>query len=76
MPGRTLTVHDRRGIERGVRAGWSAARIAQAIGKHRTTVAREVACGSGTRTKRTTSSSALRNAATGPAPMNVTGEAQ
>ena len=49
MPGARLTVHDRVVIERGVRAGWSATRIAQAIGKHRTTVAREVARGSGVR---------------------------
>ena len=76
MPGARLTVHDRRVIERGVRAGWCATRIAQAIGKHRTTVAREVARGSGTKTKRTTSGSAFRKAATGPAPMYVACVAQ
>jgi IS30 family transposase len=47
MPGARLTVHDREVIERGVQAGWTATRIAEAIGKHRTTVAREVAKGSG-----------------------------
>ena len=47
MAGARLTVHDREVIARGVRAGWSASRIAQAIGKHRTTVVREVARGSG-----------------------------
>ncbi|MBI1351890.1 MAG: helix-turn-helix domain-containing protein, partial [Actinomycetales bacterium] len=52
MPGARLTVHDREVIERGVRAGWSAGRIAEAIGKHRTTVVRELARGSGARNAR------------------------
>lgn len=69
MPSARLTVHDRRLVERRVRAGWSATRIAEAIGKCRTTVAREVARGSGTRTMRTTSGNALRKAAGGPAPL-------
>ena len=76
MPGVRLTVHDRRVIERGVRAGWSATRISHAIGKHRTTVAREVARGSGTKARRSTSGSALRKAATGPAPVYIASVAQ
>ena len=49
MPGARLAVHDREVIERGVRAGWTATRIAEAIGRHRTTVSRELARGAGSR---------------------------
>ena len=45
MPGVRLTVHDREVIERGLVQGLSHARIAALIGKHRTTVAREIARG-------------------------------
>ena len=51
MAGARLTVHDRGVIERGLAAGWSVGQIAEVIGKHRTTVAREVARGSGWRTR-------------------------
>lgn len=69
MPGARLTVHDREVIERGVRAGWSATRIAEAIGKHRTTVVREVARGSGTVRSRPMKGDALRPAPTGRRPV-------
>jgi hypothetical protein len=49
MPGGRLTLHDREVIERGVRAGWTATRIAEAIGRHRTTVARDLGRGTGAR---------------------------
>lgn len=52
MPGARLTVHDREVIERGVGLGLSATEIAVLIGKHRTTVARELARGSGSRADR------------------------
>ena len=47
MSGARLTVHDREVIERGLVQGLSHARIAALIGRHRTTVAREVAQGLG-----------------------------
>ena len=49
MPGARLTVHDREVIERGLAQGLSHAQIAGVIGKHRTTVTREIARGAGTR---------------------------
>ena len=49
MPGARLTVHERVVIERGLEQGLSAAQIAALVGKHRTTVAREIARGSGRR---------------------------
>ena len=60
-----MTAEDRLVIERGVRAGWSVSQIAVAVGKHRTTVAREVARGSGGRGRRVLKGDALRPAATG-----------
>ena len=65
VPGARLTAEDRLVIERGVRAGWSVSQIAVAVGKHRTTVAREVARGSGGRGHRVLKGDALRPAATG-----------
>lgn len=47
-----MTVHDRGVIERGVLAGLSVSQIAVLVGKHRTTVARELARGSGFRRDR------------------------
>ena len=49
MPGARLTIHDRGVIERGLAAGLSPAVIAGLIGKHRTTVAREVSRGLGSK---------------------------
>lgn len=65
MPGARLTVEDRVVIERGVKAGWSVSQIAVAVGKHRTTVAREVARGSGALRWRRLKGDALRPASTG-----------
>lgn len=59
MPGRRMTEHDRRVLQRGVDLGWTLGRMAEAIGKHRTTVARELARGSGTRVHRPTAGSPL-----------------
>ena len=52
MPGARLTVHDRGVIERAMRQGLSVSQIAALVGKHRTTVARELATGSGSRPDR------------------------
>jgi len=52
MPGARLTVHDREVIERGLVRGLSYALIAELIGKHRTTVAREVSRGLGSKVSR------------------------
>ena len=49
MPGARLTVHERVVIERGLAQGLSHAQIASLVGKHRTTVAREIARNSGSR---------------------------
>jgi IS30 family transposase len=49
MPGARLSVHDRQVIERGLSQGLSYARIAALIGKHPSTVSREVARGAGRR---------------------------
>ena len=65
MPGARLTAEDRSVIQRGVEAGWSVSRIAVAVGKHRTTVAREVARGSGALRWRPLKGDALRPASTG-----------
>ena len=54
-----MTLHDREVIERGVRAGWTATRIAEAIGRHRTTVARELGRGTGARQGRPSRAPAL-----------------
>lgn len=59
MPGARLTPHDRGVIERGAAAGWSVSQIAVLIGKHRTTVARELARGSGSRLDRPSGRPAL-----------------
>ena len=47
MPGSRLTLHDREVIARGIDAGWTLTAMATAVGKHRTTVSREIARGSG-----------------------------
>ena len=52
MPGARLTVNDREVIERGVGLGLPAAEIAVLIGKHRTTVVRELSRGSGSKPER------------------------
>ena len=49
MPGARLTVHDREVIQRGLEQGLSAGQIAGVLGKHRTTVAREIKRGAGLR---------------------------
>jgi transposase, IS30 family len=49
MSGARLTEHDRGVIERAVGQGLSVSQIAALVGKHRTTVARELARGSGSR---------------------------
>src|SRR5690349_15902673 len=49
MPGARLTGRDREVIERGLAAGLAVGQIAAVLGKHRTTVARELRRGSGTR---------------------------
>jgi transposase, IS30 family len=49
-----LTVHDREVIERGVAQGLSVSAIAGVLGRHRTTVARELARGTGSRAGRPT----------------------
>jgi IS30 family transposase len=59
MAGSRLTVHDRGVIERGVAAGLPVSGIAVLIGKHRTTVARELARGSGVRRDRPSRAPAL-----------------
>jgi IS30 family transposase len=43
MPGARLTVEQRRTIERGYRIGLSQEQIASIIGKHKSTVSRELA---------------------------------
>lgn len=65
MPGARLTAEDREVIQRGVAAGWSVSRIAVAVGKHCTTVAREVARGSGALRWRPLKGDALRPGLTG-----------
>jgi IS30 family transposase len=52
MPGARLTEQDRRVIERCWREGFEPAEIAVAVGKHRTTVARELNRGAGYRASR------------------------
>lgn len=76
MPGARLSVHDREVIERGVRAGWSVTRIAEAIGKHRTTVAREVARGSGWKAHSVPQGNALRKHRLGRRPFYLARVAQ
>jgi IS30 family transposase len=76
MPGARLTVHDREVIERGVRAGWSASRIAEAVGKHRTTVSREVARGSGWKAYSMPQGNALRKHRLGRRPFYLSRVAQ
>ena len=76
MPGARLTAHDREVIERGVRAGWSATRIAEAIGRHRTTVAREVARGSGWKAYSVPQGNALRKHRLGRRPFYLARVAQ
>lgn len=76
MAGARLTVHDREVIARGVASGWTATRIAEAIGKHRTTVVREVARGSGHRAHWVPQGDALRRAWRGRAPVYRAGVAQ
>ena len=49
MPGARLTVHERVVIERGLAQGLSHAQIAGLVGKHRSTVSREIARNSGSR---------------------------
>lgn len=65
MSGARLTVHDREVIERGVLAGRSVTAIAELIGKHRTTVAREIARGSGNRRYQPARTGALRKGGRG-----------
>ena len=76
MPGGRLTMHDREVIARGVESGWTATAIAEAIGKHRTTVAREVARGSGHAIYAVTKGSALRKRRQGPRPVYFVAVAQ
>ena len=52
MPGARLTEHDRGVIERAMRQGLPVPQIAALVGKHRTTVARELVQGSGSRPDR------------------------
>ena len=52
MPGARLTEHDRGVIERAMGQGLSVPQIAALVGKHRTTVARELTQGSGSRPDR------------------------
>jgi IS30 family transposase len=52
MSGSRLTEHDRGVIERAVVAGLPVSQIAGLVGKHRTTVARELARGSGSKPER------------------------
>lgn len=52
MPGARLTVHDREVIERAVGQGLAVSQIAALVGKHRSTVSRELARGSGNRLDR------------------------
>jgi len=52
MPGARLTEHDRGVIERAVGQGLAVSQIAALVGKHRTTVVRELAQGSGSRPDR------------------------
>jgi transposase, IS30 family len=52
MPGARLTLPERGVIERGLELGLSVAQIASLVGKHRTTVARELVGGSGSRLHR------------------------
>lgn len=59
MAGARLTVHDREVIERGVAQGLSVVQIAGVLGRHRTTVARELARGAGSRQDRPTRGSVL-----------------
>jgi transposase, IS30 family len=49
MPGARLSEFDRQVIERGLRDGLTVPQIASAIGRHRTTVAREIDRGAGSR---------------------------
>jgi IS30 family transposase len=52
MPGARLTLLEREVLERGLGQGLSVPQLAALVGKHRTTVARELARGAGTRADR------------------------
>jgi len=59
MAGARLSEHDRGVIERGPREGLTVAQIAAVIGRHRTTVVREINRGCGTRASRVSRSTVL-----------------
>ena len=66
MPGARLREHDRQVIERGVQQGLSVVQIAGLIGKHRTTVARELERGTGARAGSPTKGSVVPGVARRP----------
>jgi len=59
MPGARLSEYDRGVIERGLRDGLTVAQIASAVGKHRTTVVREINRGCGLKVSRVPRSTVL-----------------